>query len=67
MEGAFKNMVDWIHNNLHTDLIKYVTNSQMHTTNNVIQAKILYQTYKLVLHTYSQGWNYQQTITKMDT
>ena len=37
MEGAFKNMVDWIHSNLHIDLIKYMTDSQMHTSNNVIQ------------------------------
>ena len=36
-EGAFKNMVDWIHSNLHTDLIKYIIDSQMHTTNYVIQ------------------------------
>ena len=30
-------MVDWIHSNLHTDLIKYITDSQMDTTNNVMQ------------------------------
>ena len=33
LEGAFKNMNDSISNNLHTDLIKYITDSQMHTTN----------------------------------
>ena len=32
-----------------------------------LQAKLLYQTYKLVLHTYSQEWNYQQTFTRTDT
>ena len=38
MEEAFKNINDWIHSNLHTDLIKYITNSQMHTTNNTKRA-----------------------------
>ena len=33
LEGAFKNMNDWICNNLDTDLTKYITDSQMHTTN----------------------------------
>ena len=33
LEGAFKNMNDWIRSNLHTDLIKYITDSQVHTTN----------------------------------
>ena len=28
------NMNEWIHDNLHTDQIKCVTNSQVHTTNN---------------------------------
>ena len=37
MEGAFKNMNNWIRSNLHRNLIKYVTDSQMHTTNNAIQ------------------------------
>ena len=37
VEGAFKNMGDWIRSNLHIDLIKYITNSQVHTTNDVIQ------------------------------
>ena len=27
-------MNDWISNNLHTDLIKYIADSQMHATNN---------------------------------
>ena len=30
-------------------------------------SELLDQTYKLVLHLYSQGWNYHQTITKTDT
>ena len=34
--------------------------------NYCLQAKLLYQTYKHVLHTYAQGWNYQQTITTAD-
>ena len=33
VEGDFKNMSDWIRSNLHKDLIKYITGSQMHTTN----------------------------------
>ena len=37
MEGAFKNMVDWIHGNRHVDLIKYMTDSQIYTSNEVIQ------------------------------
>ena len=28
-------MNDWISNNLYKDLIKYITDSQMHTTNNI--------------------------------
>ena len=39
VEGAFNNMVDWTHSNLHTDLIKYITNPQEHTTNNAQKAK----------------------------
>ena len=34
LEEAFKNMNEWIRSNLHTDLIKYITNSQVYTTNN---------------------------------
>ena len=30
-------MVDWIHSNLHIDVIKYSTDSQIHTFYNVIQ------------------------------
>ena len=37
MKGAFKNMVDWIHSNLHIDLIKYMTDSQVYTSNDVLQ------------------------------
>ena len=37
MEEIFTNMGDCIHSNLHTYLIKYITNSQMHTTNNATQ------------------------------
>ena len=32
-------MDKWIHNNLHIDLFKYVTDSQMHITNNTRRAK----------------------------
>ena len=38
LEGDFKNMNDWISNNLHTNLIKYIIDSQMHTTNNTGRA-----------------------------
>ena len=37
MEGAFKNKVDLIHINLHIDLIKYMADSQVHTSNNILQ------------------------------
>ena len=39
LERAFKNMNEWIHSNLHTDLIKYITDSQVHTTNNTRRIK----------------------------
>ena len=39
LRGALKNMIDWINNNLHTDLIKYITDPQKHTTNNAQTAK----------------------------
>ena len=32
-------MIEWININLHTDLIKYITDSQEHTTNNARKAK----------------------------
>ena len=32
-----------------------------------LQEKLPDQTYKLVLYTYSQEWNYQRTITRTDT
>ena len=38
MERAFQNIVDWIHSNLHIDLIKYITDSRVHTTNNTRRA-----------------------------
>ena len=38
LEGAFNNMNDWVSNNLHTGLIEYVTDSQVHTTNNARRA-----------------------------
>ena len=31
-------MNDWIRSNLHTDLIKYITDSQVHTTNDARRA-----------------------------
>ena len=31
-------MNEWIHSNLHTDLIKYITDLQVHTTNNTRRA-----------------------------
>ena len=37
VEGAFKNIVDWIHRNLHIDLINYMTDSQVCISNNIIQ------------------------------
>ena len=33
LEGAFKNMNELVRSNLHIDLIKYITDSQVHTTN----------------------------------
>ena len=32
-------MSKWIYNNLHTDVIKYITDSQVHTTNNTRRPK----------------------------
>ena len=37
MEGASNNICDWIYNNLHPDLIKYITDLQVHTNNDTIQ------------------------------
>ena len=37
LEGAFKNIVHWIHSNLQIDLIKYMTVSQVYISDNVIQ------------------------------
>ena len=37
VEGAFKNIVDWIHSNLHIDLINYMADSQMSITDDAIQ------------------------------
>ena len=37
VEGAFKNIVDWIYSNLHIDLVKYMANSQVYISNDVIQ------------------------------
>ena len=36
VEGFFKNIVDWIHSNLQKDLIKYITDSQPHTSKDII-------------------------------
>ena len=38
LERAYKNMNDWICSNLHKNLIKYITRSQVHTTNNARRA-----------------------------
>ena len=38
LEGAYKNMKDQISNNIHTDLTKYITDSQVHSTNDVRRA-----------------------------
>ena len=37
MEGIFKNMFNWIYSNLHIDLIKYMTDSQVYTSKNLLQ------------------------------
>ena len=37
MERTFKNIVDWIHSNLHIDLIKYMADSQVYIFNDIIQ------------------------------
>ena len=34
LKEVFKNMNEWIGSNIHIDLVKYITYSQMHTTNN---------------------------------
>ena len=39
LKGTLKNVIDWINNNLHTDLIKYITNLQEHTTNDAQKVK----------------------------
>ena len=39
MKGALKDIIEWINNNLHTDVIKYITDPQEHTTNNIRRAK----------------------------
>ena len=39
LKGALKNLIDWINNNLYTDLIKYIADPQEHTTNNAQKAK----------------------------
>ena len=38
LEGALKDINKWIRSNLHTDQTKYVTNSQVDTTNNTRRA-----------------------------
>ena len=38
LEGAFKNMSKWRQSSLHTDKIKYITDPQVHTTNNARRA-----------------------------
>ena len=32
-------MIEWINSNLHTDLIKYITDPQEHATNNAQKSK----------------------------
>ena len=39
LKGALKNMIEWINNNLHTDLMKYITDPQNYTTNDTRRAK----------------------------
>ena len=39
LKGALKNMIEWINSNIYTDLIKYITDQQGHTTNNTRRAK----------------------------
>ena len=34
LEGSFKNIDEWIHSNLHTDLIKCIFDSKVHKTSN---------------------------------
>ena len=34
LEGVFKNINEWICSNLNTDVLKFITDSQVHTTNN---------------------------------
>ena len=37
MKEAFNNKINWIHSNLHINLIKYMADSQVYISNNVIQ------------------------------
>ena len=37
VEWGFKNLVDWVHSNLHIDLINYMVDLQVHITENTIQ------------------------------
>ena len=38
LEGVFRNMNEWMCNNLHTDIIKFITDSQVHTANDTRRA-----------------------------
>ena len=37
VEGVFKNIVDWIYGNLHINLTKYMTDSQVYISNDILQ------------------------------
>ena len=39
LKEVLKNMIEWINSNLHTDLIKYITDPQEHATNDTRKTK----------------------------
>ena len=39
LKGVLKNMIEWLNISLHTDLTKYITDQQEHTTNDTRKAK----------------------------
>ena len=38
LKRVLKNTIDWIRSNVHTEVIKYITDSQLHTTINTRRA-----------------------------
>ena len=40
LNRALKNMIEWLDSSLHTNLIKYITDHQEHTTNNTKKRRV---------------------------